>query len=166
MASSSPNSTADMEVIGMTATVPNFGWAILLGLVGIGALIVSGVLTSEENTDPVKIVLGIFGILMVGFALVTGATSQRETDDTALWVSKVKAAVEERYGIELTRVDVLELEFPTERPDDDFVEYGTISETRKPNGAIDRRDITLVWDGDRLLLAGSVDGEEFTELDR
>lgn len=155
-----------MDIIPLTAVEPNFGLPLLLGLLGIGALIVSGVLTSEENTDPVKIVLGIFGILMVGFAFITGITSQRDTDGEGPWVSKVKAAVEERYGIELTRVDVLELEFPTERPDDDFVEYGTISETKKPNGAIDRRDITLVWDGDRLLLAGIVNGDEFTELDR
>lgn len=155
-----------MEIIEMTASVPNFGWAILLGLLGIGAIIVSGVLTSEENTDPIKIILGVFGILMVAFAFLTSITSGRETDDTGLWVSKVKAAVEERYGVELTRVDVMELDFPTEEPDDDFVEYGTISETKKPNGAIDRRDITLVWDGDRLLLAGSVNGDEFTELDR
>lgn len=157
-----------MDIIPLTAVEPNFGLPLLLGLLGIGALIVSGVLTSKEGTenDPIKVIFGMFGFFMIAFAFITGITSQRDTDGEGPWVSKVKAAVEERYGIELTRVDVLELEFPTERPDDDFVEYGTISETKKPNGAIDRRDITLVWDGDRLLLAGIVNGDEFTELDR
>lgn len=157
-----------MDFIPMTAAVPNFGWAILLGLVGIGILVLSGALSSkeEDENDPIKVILGILGLFVMAFAVMAGVNSSRGGDDTDLWVSKVKAAVEERYGIELTRVDVMELEFPTERPDDDFVEYGTISETKKPNGAIDRRDITLVWDGDRLLLASSVDGEEFTELGR
>lgn len=157
-----------MDITPMTTSVPNYGGAILLGFLGIGALIVSGVLSSKKDagTDPIKVILGVFGFLMMAFAFMAGVNSGRGGDDTELWVSKVKAAVEERYGIELTRVDVMDLEFPTENPDDDFVEYGTISETKKPNGAIDRRDITLVWDGDRLLLAGSVDGEEFTELDR
>lgn len=157
-----------MDIIPMTAAAPNFGWAILIGLVGIGVLVLPGVLSSKEGdeNDPMKVILSILGIFLMGFAIMAGFNSSRGGDDTDLWVSKVKAAVEERYGIELTRLNVMELEFPTENPDDDFVEYGTISETKKPNGAIDRRDITLVWDGDRLLLAGSVDGEEFTELDR
>lgn len=156
-----------MDIIPITTTPVNFGWAILLGLLGVGIVILSGALSDKkQQTSGLQAVLGTVGILMVLFAFMTGMVGSGGHEDTKKWVSDVQSAVEERYGIELTQSEVLELDFPTERPDDDFVEYGTISKTKKSGDGYDRHHTTLIWDGDRLLLAGSVDGEEFTELDR
>lgn len=116
----------------------------------------------------------VVGVIICVLALVGSVVGfisfQNSLDAYKEAVADRKAAIideaDEMYGVELSDEDFEALEFPAEKPKDDFVVYGTFSETEKSGDGYDRHDITLIWDGGELLLASSVDGEQFTELSR
>ena len=143
-------------------------WAAITATVGLFLLLAS-VLMLKAPSDPVAatgLALGFAGILgmAVGLTVMVFSTGAAQANRSQ-WQSDVKDEVKDVYGIELTTKEFKALDFPMQKPDEKFVAYGTISETTQAGDNFERHDITLIWANGELLLASSVDGEQFTPLD-
>lgn len=154
-----------MDIISLPAAPDAFWFSTIM--LGTLTVVIIGLVVATAWSRVVGVIICVLALAgsLFGFASLTNAL-----DDYNEAVADRQAAIiaeaDEMYGVELSDEDFEALEFPTEEPDEDFVVYGTISETEKSSDGYDRHDITLIWDDGELLLASSVDGEQFTELSR
>lgn len=150
------------------APVADPTWAVITATVGL-FLILASMLMMKAPSDAVAatgLAVGFAGIVGIAVGLTVMFFSNGAAQaSSSQWQSDVKDEVKDVYGIELTAEEFKALDFPTQKPDEDFVAYGTISETTQVGDNFERYDITLIWANDELLLASSVDGEQFTPLD-
>lgn len=154
-----------MDIISLP-DVPNTQWLPVI-MLGTWTVVILGLLVATAWSR-------VFGVIICALALVGSAVgffsianslgSYNDAVDERK--EAIVSEVDDLYGVELSDEDFEALGFPTEEPKDDFVVYGTISETEKSGSGYERHDITLIWDDGELLLASSVDGEQFTELER
>lgn len=120
----------------------------------------------QDEYSPLQLVLMIAGVMLLGALFVAFIGGNREDISPSEWSLQAQAEVEDAYSVELTEDEVYGLEFPAEEPTEDFVVYGTIQRDEESGSGFERQNITLIWSDGELRLAGSVDGEQFTELDR
>lgn len=154
-----------MDIISLP-DAPSAQWLPVI-MLGTFTVVILGLLVAAAWSRVVGVIICLLALVGSGVAFFSVSNDIRSYDEA---VEERKAAIideaEDLYGVELSDEDFETLSFPTEEPKDDFVVYGTISETEKSGDGFERHDITLIWSDGELLLAGSVDGEEFTELDR
>ena len=152
-----------MELVPFIA--PDFTWVFIVVLIGMGISLIGLVSWEFGSAAVTGIAIGLGGTMFlfgIFSALAVGNNIVQEKMD---WNAAVIEKVDDTYGIELSSKEFDGLQFPTEKPDEDFVAYGTISETARVGDAFERRDITLLWVDDELVLAGSVEGEKFVPLE-
>lgn len=103
--------------------------------------------------------LGVLGMLG-GF--LTGMITESKAVD-----SKIDS-VNSTYGIELTKDELAELEYPFNKPDTSkVVKFGTLEQSSITNGELKSDNITLAWNGSEMQLFQSDDEEELgSELPR
>lgn len=154
-----------MDIISLPEA-PSTQWASII-MLGTVAVVILGMVVMTAWYRIVGIIICALALVgsAVGFIWFSNSLNayNEAADDRK---ASIIDEAEDVYGVELSDEDFEALEFPTEKPKDDFVVYGTISETEKSGDGFERHDITLIWSDGELLLAGSVDGEEFTELGR
>lgn len=151
------------------ASAPDLSWAIPTAIVALVMLVVGYLLINSGFSDAVAFfglvlaLLGLFGmaVCVTVSAIEFNVRNEAGRERSAAIIEEVKDV----YGIKLRTADYAALGFPRTEPEEDFVAYGTISETTQVGDKFERHDITLVWAHGKLILAGSVDGEEFTPLE-
>lgn len=74
--------------------------------------------------------------------------------------------ISEAYGLELSRDELGDLDYPTEKPDTDFEVFGSVAMDEPEEDGFLRTEVFLIWRDGEMALAGSPDGETFTELQR
>lgn len=136
-------------------------------MLGTFTVVIIGLVVATAWSRVVGVIICALALVgsLFGFISLTNALDDYN-ESVADRQAAIIAEAEEMYGVELSDEDFEALKFPATGPEEDFVVYGTISETAKSGEGYDRHDITLIWDDGELLLASSVDGEQFTELSR
>lgn len=126
----------------------------------VGGLII-GLKGERAWTVGLAVVMFIAGLL--GFALGMASLS-----GTPLYAQQVKVGdqIEKAYGLELSRDELEDLDYPTEKPDTDFEVFGSFSIDEPEDDGFLRTEVFLIWRDGEMALAGSPDGETFTELQR
>lgn len=74
--------------------------------------------------------------------------------------------IEETYGLELTPDELEELNYPSNEPEKDFEVFGSFPVDERTEDGFERTEVFLIWRDGEMALAGSPDGETFTELKR
>lgn len=101
-------------------------------------------------------------LLSIAFVFVIGAVGSVFYLDSAKYDMKSErqdvfaSQVEETYGLVLSKDEVEDLEYPNRYPDSGFEVYGSFSDAGKRT--------YLIWEGGKMLLASSADGEKFAPL--
>lgn len=156
-------------------TVYGIGAAAVL-LIGAILVIVSFSLVSREAKSagvPLENFKGSRGISAAGafgfwlailgplaFIVAFAVASQLSADARSETLAQ---DIQESYGFELTSDQIAELNYPEDRPSGDFVSYGsTVSAAEDGDGKVVRRELFLIWTGDKMALAAAgADGEIF-----
>lgn len=77
----------------------------------------------------------------------------------------ILAGIESTYGLELTDDERRGLAYPQDKPESDFIAFGSIEKlTDNPDGFL-KEEIYLIWKAGEMRLAKSDDGERFSELE-
>lgn len=80
-------------------------------------------------------------------------------------VDTFQKQMETTYGVTLRDEQVDALEYPRKRPEGGTQSFGSIKQIASTgDGKFVRRELTLVWTGKKMVLAESVNGEDFTPL--
>lgn len=139
--------------------------ALMVGLIALGLILtVIGVTRGYEGALPITGIL----ILLVGAvgvpiaSIFIGANeayaAQISGDEERL------AEIEDTYGLELTKGQLYELEYPFEEPGRSSEVYGEIKILSEDGASA--QTVALAWTGEEMVLLGSPDGAELQELPR
>ena len=142
------------------------------------------------NGHPSNIILGTFAaVSALGFIILAISRVRKDGKGTAIAVAaiallglgglsvlaftspnyraqKVEAreALSEHYGIDLTRDEMVDLEYPNSIPSKGFQSYGSIERVVPAEGGYEERKLRLVADRGEILLVSAEDGQEFKPL--
>ncbi len=140
-----------------------FSW-VILG-VSILVLFLAGMLLLKSSDSVfatlLSLTMTIGGAIGAGFSLES-MTSVPLSDQR----TEVGEQIEESYGLELSSEELKELDYPAAEPEGDFEVFGSIFRDQRTEDGFERTEIFLIWRDGEMALAGSPDGETFTELQR
>lgn len=78
----------------------------------------------------------------------------------------VAEQIKSTYGKEISAGSIVqELDYPGDRPTDDFKVYGRVTEDSESADGFVRSQTYLLWKAGKMVLATSTDGESFSELE-
>lgn len=105
------------------------------------------------------------GVTIVAAGL--GAVSIYFFYDDPKAVARYEAVTEnlDSYGLDLSQEEREALEYPRDRPDEDFAVFGSFTREGPTAEGFSRETVYLIWKDDLLHLASSPDGEQFAVLD-
>lgn len=158
-----------MDFIPLNA--PDGSWTLVLQFIALGLMLFAVPLVFKRVTDSkwagvcfialgLSLALGIVGL--IGIAFQKGAEQEARIE----WENAVISEVQDVYGIKLSHDEFVALDFPVTEPDEDFVTYGTITDTVAKDSQVEQRATTLIW-SDGALSLSSFEGElTSVELDR
>lgn len=69
------------------------------------------------------------------------------------------------YGLDLSKDERAALDYPRDRPKEDFQVFGSFTREGPTASGFSRETVYLIWKDGLLHLAKSADGEQFTTLD-
>lgn len=142
-------------------SVADIGWTYPVAAAAV-ILFVIALATKLNLVGQIALMLACIGLISVmGTLLTVDIIDRNRAGD---WKQSVIAEVEDTYGLKLTVEELAKLEWPSEKPKGDYQSYGTIERTLPEGDSFTRRELTLIWSEDELILAESVDSDEFTEL--
>jgi len=102
----------------------------------------------------------VFGVAFALFHTNEAASIQADQRESA------KVEIDETYGIELTGDQVLTLDYPEEKPTEDFQVFGSFDQREQTDGVnFTERTVYLVWADGKFGLSQSEDGENFESLE-
>lgn len=139
----------------------------VLGIVAGGTLVS---MTNDEETPKEVARRWLWpGRVFLAIGLISGALmAYQYFSNQFAWKAyyeAVWAEVEETYGLDLTADEKRALDFPSEKPEEDFETFGSFTREGPTAEGFSRRTVYLIWKDDLLHLAESADGEQFTTLD-
>ena len=149
-----------MEHIAPVAADPLI-W-VLFGIVSFAALVGGFVfVVGRAPWDWIALcssVLAIIGAIFLGSHAFDGPRVEQ--------ARLAQLQLEDTYGIELTKSEFKYLNYPVDRPEQNFQVFGSYSRDTPTEDGFARSDVYLIWKNGSLSLAGSTDGKTFTELKR
>lgn len=101
---------------------------------------------------------GMFGFCL-GMVSLSGIPLSKQK-------AQVGEQIEEIYGLKLTEAELVSLDYPAEEPEGDFEVFGSFFQDQRTEDGFERTEVFLIWRDGEMVLAGSPDGETFTELKR
>lgn len=154
-----------MNFVELGSVSPLTWIAILLSLPSM----VAGIVVAKLNKNFLDKALPtlLVGVLILGgmFSGFIGLDSLNK-NPRADQKQGVIAQVEDNYGFEIQESDFYGLKYPRSKPESDFEVFGSISRDQRTEDGFERTEIFLIWRDGEMALAGSPDGETFTELQR
>lgn len=118
---------------------------------------------SVERTISYILMMLLFLGGLTGFFLGIASLSGVPLTAQNLAVGK---QIEETYGLELTPDELEKLNYPSNEPEKDFEVFGSFPVDERTEDGFERTEVFLIWRDGEMALAGSPDGETFTELKR
>ena len=117
---------------------------------------------AERTISYILTILLIF-VGVAGLGLGMASLSGVPLTEQNLAVGK---QIEETYGLELTPDELEKLNYPSNEPEKDFEVFGSFPVDERTEDGFERTEVFLIWRDGEMALAGSPDGETFTELKR
>lgn len=112
----------------------------------------------------------IFGLIAGLLVMVGGSIlvfNMFPSEDASPVDTAASKQIYDTYGLKLTNSEMEGLQYPQLKtsPTEDFEVYGSISQIAKTDGdGYSKRDLYLIWDDGKMILAESENGEKFTPL--
>lgn len=139
----------------------------VVGIVGGGTLV--SMKNDEETSKEVARRWAWPGRVALAIGLISGALmAYQYFSNQFAWKAHYEAVwaeVEETYGLDLTDDEKRALDFPSEKPEEDFETFGSFTREGPTASGFSRETVYLIWKDGLLHLAESADGEQFTTLD-
>jgi hypothetical protein len=108
-------------------------------------------------------------LFVVAFALGGFGFTAVNPQSIIAWDNQEKGIqneIKSNYGITLSEEELEELEYPDSKLTSDFEAFGSFEETtRGEDGNFVKRELTLIWADDEMILAQSENGEDFKPLE-
>lgn len=143
--------------------VPDGSWILPLQFTAAGLMLFAIPLLFKRVTDSkwaavCFVALGLAVILAMTSFMAASFQKDGERVARADWESAVIAEVQDAYGVELSHDEFVALDFPATEPEEDFVVYGTITDTVVKGSQVKQKATTLIWSDGELSL-GFLKGE-------
>lgn len=98
----------------------------------------------------------------VGTVLVSPSTTLAKP----VRADNIRSEIDESYGIGVSDEELASLAYPESKPTTKFQSFGSFEQTTKESdGNFVKRELTLLWDDGRMILAQSKNGENFEPLE-
>lgn len=123
----------------------------------------------EDKAGARAAALVFFSLLVTTIALSLGApiasdiSSTNERSAVSARLSSYASSIEDRYGLDLSDIEVRDLEFPDAKPTEEKP-FGTVTLRDVSGGQLTTTDVTLIWDGTGYALVSNGDDGSWTEL--
>ncbi|SDH39981.1 hypothetical protein [Microbacterium sp. 77mftsu3.1] len=141
-------------------------FAIAAGVAFASMLIAGAIWARREKpaAAPVFFLLVITTVaLCLGAPIAVGNSQKVEDAAVSARFSSYVSSIEDRYGLDLSDVEVRGLEFPDAKPAEEKP-FGTITLRDVSNGQLTTSDVTLIWNGTGYALVSNGDDGSWTEL--
>lgn len=140
-------------------------WVGVLGWIGTGVFLLASLYfiirhTRRHSERDSVISYSLMIPLAACFLIALMSTTANRPEQ----IEAFRQAVSERYGVELSDEELVELDYPREEPSTDFEAFGSFSETNRIGDKIISNTTHLIWENGELFLADS-SGEELAELE-
>lgn len=107
----------------------------------------------------------IIPVVLLFMGLGNLAIGQMDTMTASPQERAAAELIAETYGIELDGDQIQELEYPRDKPVENFRAYGSIEQMLPDgDGGYELNRIFLIWEDGQMKLASSTDGESFAPL--
>jgi len=145
-------------------TLMGVGGIILLGVFAFGFFVL---MTQKRVSKWLAVVVALSMVGGMVLALMgDGLSDHAKRNALQERDSRVIAAIEEIYELELTESELAKLNYPKAEPESNFEAFGSIDKiTKAGDEKLLERKLYLVWDEDSFGIFQSENGEDFVPLE-